>query len=250
MDSDFIYNLENEFSIKYQDLIRLNGFYNRPDAREIIYKLHKGICSYEQDVLPLESVDIGHIVPRSKPELFSKYFAGLDVDNLINLRLLSKKQNIKNSNYFAPSPLLIFDSVAYNLRLIKEKLNFEALDFAVKKQIKISDLSKKSFYLPHKNVCDSFKTPKWYEPRIGRKYKNKVISSIQEEDKLYPSTYLSYKTEINSSVLNRDAIQLNDFYLVPMGSIDLPLRDLSQKTKISEKELVQNIFKKNLFICV
>ena len=101
---------------------RYNGFYRRPDVRETLYDLYGGKCAATGEEIALSDAEVGHIVPRSQPGLFESLYPGLDVDNAINLHLISKDVNRRNRDGLAPSPHAIHNAISYSARLVENRL--------------------------------------------------------------------------------------------------------------------------------
>lgn len=113
-------DLSREFVSAYK---QYNGFYQRSDVRQIIYDLYKGKCAYTGEAIPLAEADVGHIVPQSKPELFSSLYPGLNVDNVLNLHLIRRSVNIRNSNSVVGSPLAIHNAISFSAKLVDQRLS-------------------------------------------------------------------------------------------------------------------------------
>ena len=102
---------------------RYNGFYTRPNMRKIIYDLYDGKCAVTGQPIALEDADIGHIVPRSRADIFNELYPSLDVDNAINLHLLSSWVNKRNNDAFLPAPLVIHNAVSFAANLDSTKMD-------------------------------------------------------------------------------------------------------------------------------
>lgn len=105
-----------------REFARYNGFYKRPEARQVIYELFRGQCAASGDAINLETADVGHIVPQSEAAYFEELFPGLDVHNLINLHLLHSSANRRVSNHFPRNPLFLHNAISYNIGLIRRRL--------------------------------------------------------------------------------------------------------------------------------
>ena len=114
---------KNQRSLSEKDLIKYNSYYKRSDIRRIVFGLNKGVCQVTGKLISFDDAHVGHIVPRSRPEDFSKIFSSLDVDNLINLFLINKKDNLKTSNFTVLSPHILGERFNYNSRLIQQRLH-------------------------------------------------------------------------------------------------------------------------------
>lgn len=104
--------------IDLKRLTQFNGFYNRPDAGDLMYALYEGICQATNQKIDRASAHIGHIVPQASADLFEKLYPGLDVHNAINLHLISAQVNCRNSAYFIPSPAAIHHTICDTARRI------------------------------------------------------------------------------------------------------------------------------------
>jgi hypothetical protein len=101
---------------------RYNGFYRRANMRKVIYELYDGKCAATGQPINLDEADIGHIVPRSRGDIFEHLYPGLDVDNAINLHLLASWVNKRNNDAFMPAPLVIHNSVSFAASLVSTKM--------------------------------------------------------------------------------------------------------------------------------
>lgn len=100
-----------------------NGFYTNPVCREKLYSLYSGVCQGCGSRLFLDSnYHVGHIIPRSQPEVFSKFFEALDVDNIINLNPLCSKCNLSIGDN-ASSIGILNQMYSYNYKKIKSNFN-------------------------------------------------------------------------------------------------------------------------------
>ena len=90
--------------------------------RKVIYDLYDGKCAATGQPIDLADADIGHIVPRSRNDIFKHLYPGLDVDNAINLHLLASWVNKRNNDAFMPSPLVIHNAVSFAASLVSTKM--------------------------------------------------------------------------------------------------------------------------------
>jgi hypothetical protein len=67
-------------------------------------------------------MEVGHIVPRSRPEVFEALYPGLDIDNVVNLHLITKNVNRRNGNSVILSPLAIHNAISYSARVVGSRL--------------------------------------------------------------------------------------------------------------------------------
>jgi hypothetical protein len=91
--------------------------------REIVYGIYKGQCAATGEHISINEADVGHIVPQSESDFFESLYPGLDVHNLINLHLLRKGINRRNSNGIVLSPLAIHNAISYSAKLIDRRLD-------------------------------------------------------------------------------------------------------------------------------
>lgn len=91
--------------------------------RKIIYDLYDGKCAATGQPIDLADADIGHIVPRSRGDVFEHLYPGLDVDNAINLHLLASWVNKRNNDAFMPAPLVIHNAVSFAASLVSTKMD-------------------------------------------------------------------------------------------------------------------------------
>lgn len=112
-------DLSKGYAVEYG---RYNGFYRRADVRKVFYDLFKGKCAATGDQISLHDAEVGHIVPRSRPEVFEALYPGLDVDNAINLHLISKDVNRRASDGIVPSPHAIHNAVSFSAKRVDQKL--------------------------------------------------------------------------------------------------------------------------------
>lgn len=102
----------------------LNGYYSRPECRDIVYRLYKGKCQGRcQREIALHESDVGHIIPQTKPELLASIFPGIDIHNLINLQLLCQKCNRSVSNVIIEDPLFLNNALGYSMRVVEARLH-------------------------------------------------------------------------------------------------------------------------------
>lgn len=114
--------MSNDLDAIRREFARYNGFYKRPEARQIVYELFRGQCAASGNEVNLESADVGHIAPQSEAAYFEELFPGLDAHNLINLHLLQASANRRVSNHFPRSPLFLHNAISYNIGLIRRRL--------------------------------------------------------------------------------------------------------------------------------
>lgn len=107
-------------------LRQLNGFYQRSECREFVYRLYNRKCQgCRTDLSSRTDYVSGHIIARRHEELFRAIYPELDVDNLINLHLLCEPCNVRQSAYHIDSPFLLaqlFKESARALDLRYEKV--------------------------------------------------------------------------------------------------------------------------------
>ena len=109
---------------RVEDFIRHNGFYSKPHCRKVVLNLYEGKCAScppPPREIEGDSFHVAHIIPRSRPDLMEKYFPGLDVDNLLNLKLSCKRCNFRESN-FVLDALPLQAALNYSVRLIYSRL--------------------------------------------------------------------------------------------------------------------------------
>lgn len=83
-----------------------NGYYTRRECRPFVHALYRGKCVHCTEPVVGNDYHVAHIVPRSYPELMERYFPGLDVNNLLNLRLSCGPCNLKERNFVLDTPVL------------------------------------------------------------------------------------------------------------------------------------------------
>lgn len=82
----------------------LNGFYSRPESRQVVYELYRGKCQRCQRAVEANGFHAAHTVPRSQAALFGRLYPGIDVDNLLNLTLTCEPCNVIERDYVLFSP--------------------------------------------------------------------------------------------------------------------------------------------------
>ncbi|WP_131723330.1 MULTISPECIES: HNH endonuclease signature motif containing protein [Burkholderia] len=126
-----------------EDFIHLNSFYSNPQCRRVVRDLYKSKCKSCDEEIVGDDYHVAHIISRSHPELMEKYLPGLDVDNLLNLKLSCPTCNLKESNFVLDTPILTHNfnvsakAISLRLKSILEKLNSN------EKQIAISSVDSK-----------------------------------------------------------------------------------------------------------
>lgn len=100
-----------------------NGFYQRQDVRKVVAELYRNKCAITGDDIGFEDGEVGHIVPRARPKIFSDLYPGLDIDNVVNLHWIKKSLNRRNSAAVNPSPLAVASQIAYACEIIDGRLN-------------------------------------------------------------------------------------------------------------------------------
>ena len=95
--------------VNAEELKHLNGFYKRPGAREVVFKMYNSNCQVcGRQMLSLSEMWVGHRTPQSHWEYFEDLLGGqIDIDNLLNLQPEHKDCNLKKSNSFVASATLI-----------------------------------------------------------------------------------------------------------------------------------------------
>lgn len=104
--------------VKLEDFKHLNGFYRRPVARGVVFKMYKSNCQVCGDkIQTLSDMWVGHRTPRSHREFFDVMAEGrIDIDNLLNLQPEHIKCNRKKSNSYATTPPLFQSALDLAIR--------------------------------------------------------------------------------------------------------------------------------------
>lgn len=104
-----------------EDFTRYNGFYGKPYCRQVVLHLYEGKCVTCSRAIDGEGFHVAHIIARSHPDLMEKYFSGLDVDNLLNLKLSCRRCNLSESNFMLDA-LLLLHAFNCSARVISSRL--------------------------------------------------------------------------------------------------------------------------------
>jgi 5-methylcytosine-specific restriction endonuclease McrA len=104
-----------------EDFKQFNGFYGKGNYRLIVLLLYKNVCASCGEPIEKNDYHVAHIIPRTHPALMEKYYPGLDVDNLLNLRLSCPPCNYSESNFVLDTPVLAHRHT-HSARVISERL--------------------------------------------------------------------------------------------------------------------------------
>lgn len=104
--------------ISLDELRRFNGFYRKPECRQAVFRLFKGVCQFCDRVIEGGVFHVAHVIARSRPALMERYFPGLDVDNLLNLKLSCPSCNLAAGDVILDAPHLLMHTFVLSARAI------------------------------------------------------------------------------------------------------------------------------------
>ncbi len=123
---------------KLEEFKHLNGFYRRPGAREVVFRMYSSICQVcGSPIQSLSDMWVGHRTPRSHWEYFEVFVEGqIDIDNLLNLQPEHIRCNMSKSNSSTHTPTLFqsaLDQASREVRsVLFEKSSHEPLGLEIR----------------------------------------------------------------------------------------------------------------------